>query len=110
MAESPQVTTRNPVVMRRQQAVSLAGVGLIAIGVWLPWLRPTQETIPLVYLPGMSSGVEYLGFPLLVWSVLVALGLLARPDSQFTVTAALVTGCAGSLAAAVEFQSLLGSQ
>jgi len=42
-------------------------------------------------------------------AVLVALGLLARPDSQFTTAAAAVTGCAGSLAAGVELSSLLGS-
>lgn len=87
------------------------GVGLLALGTWRPWLRPrpAQEAGPLVYLPGMGSGLEYYGFPLLVWSGLVTLGLLARPDSQFTTTAAVVTGCAGSLAAAVELSSLLGS-
>ncbi|WP_257301100.1 hypothetical protein [Haloarchaeobius sp. FL176] len=98
--------------MRRQRAASLVSVGLLGLGTWLPWLRlrPGREVFLPVYVPGLGSGLEYFGFPLLVWSVLVGVGLFARPDSQFTTTAAVITGCAGSLAVAVEFSSLLGSQ
>lgn len=89
----------------RHDLATLAGLALIAVGSWLPWIRtdPTGP-VPAVYIGGMDSGLETWGALLLPLAVLAALVVLARPDwrARFLLAAGV-----GGFGVAIAFYQLL---
>lgn len=75
-------------------ATLLGAIGIV-VGIYLPWLQanPAREVIRLVYLPGMSSGLEVdvTLVLLLLITVSVAMGI-RQGYSQFTAMVLILTG------------------
>ena len=79
----------------RLVGATLLGAISIVVGIYLPWLQsnPAREVIRHVYLPGMSSGLEFdvtLALLLLI-AVSVAMSILVG-YSQFTAMIFVLTG------------------
>ncbi|MCU4753333.1 hypothetical protein OB919_15325 [Halobacteria archaeon AArc-curdl1] len=76
-------------------ASTLIGAIGVIVGVYLPWVNvdPAREVIRLVYLPGMSSGLEVdvTAVLLLLIAVSVAASVLLG-RSRFTGTVLLLAG------------------
>ena len=84
-------------------SASFLGLGLLALGSYLPWIQVNTTGIkPLVWLPGIDSGLDLWGLIILPLAVITAVILLWRPNHQLGQYVSLLTGGVAFLLAVVD--------
>ncbi|MFC4449871.1 hypothetical protein [Halorussus aquaticus] len=87
------------------EAASFVGLGLLAVGSYLPWVRTNAAgPVPAVYLPGMNTGLDLWGLVIVPLAV-AAVALLWRPSRRASRVATAAAGGVACLLALVELSA-----
>lgn len=63
--------------------VSLFGLGLLVFGSYLPWICVNSSGfVPLIWLPGMDSGLDLWGLIILPLAVIAGVVIVWQPNRQ----------------------------
>ena len=88
------------------KTASLIGLGLLILGSYLPWIRINSSGfVPLVWFPGMDSGLDLWGLFILPLAVIAGVVILWKPNQQVAPYVAVFVGTVAGVITVAELSS-----